>query len=63
MLSSGIDEPVQIVITYVVGERVMEVTTVTNKVTEILLRDAAGVYFISAFTAGGNYEGKVAVGE
>ncbi len=58
-LSSATDEPVQIVVTNIVGEKVKEINTTTNKATEIKLNDAAGVYFVTASTAHGNYVAKV----
>ena len=61
MLSSLLDEPVQLVITNIVGEKVKEITTTSNKATELKLNEAAGVYFVSAFTAMGNYVVKVMI--
>jgi hypothetical protein len=63
LLSSGMDEPVEITITNIVGEKVQALTSATNKATEIKINDATGVYFISASTAEGNYEAKMAVGD
>ena len=59
MLSSSTDEPVQLTITNVVGDKVRELVTTSNKTTEIKLDDAAGIYFVSASTATGNYVVKV----
>jgi len=61
LLSSDVDEPVQILISNIVGEKVREVSGVTNKAMEIKLNDAVGVYFINASTAKGNYVRKVAM--
>jgi hypothetical protein len=57
------DEPVQITVTNIVGEKIKELTTLTNKATEIKLNDAAGVYFINASTANGTYVAKVVFGK
>jgi len=61
LLSSDNDEPVHILISNIVGEKVSEITGVTNNAIEVKLNEAVGVYFISASTAMGNYVGKVAV--
>ena len=59
---SGSPQGGEVLIYNMLGEKVKELTIVTNKATEIQLQDVAGVYFISASTAAGNYEGKVVVG-
>ena len=61
LLSSDNDEPVHILISNIVGEKVREVSGVTNRTMEIKLNDAAGVYFINVSTTEGNYVAKVAV--
>jgi hypothetical protein len=59
ILSSAIDESVEITITNVVGEKVRELTMQSNKTMQIELNDAMGIYFVSAYTAHGNYVVKV----
>ena len=59
ILSSNTDEPIQVVVTNLVGEKVREVITTTNKATEIQLNNAAGVYFVTASDKQGNYVAKV----
>ncbi len=58
-LTSGIDEQAQITITNVIGEKVLELNTTTNKETSLTLDKPAGVYFISARTANERYNGKL----
>ncbi len=60
-LSSDIDESVHVVITNLLGEKVKEFTTMTNKLTDIKLNAAPGVYLLSASTAHGKYVVKVVV--
>ncbi len=60
-VSSGIDEPLTVVITNILGERINEITTTTNKATEIILEQPAGMYLLFASTAHGNYSAKVVV--
>jgi hypothetical protein len=52
-------EPASIVITNIVGEKVKELTISTNEATTIKLDQPAGIYFLSASTAGGKYTAKV----
>ncbi|MFI5196094.1 MAG: T9SS type A sorting domain-containing protein, partial [Chitinophagales bacterium] len=61
MLSAGTDEEVHVVITNIVGEKVREFITTTNKAVDIRLDPAAGIYLISASTAQGRYVAKVVV--
>ena len=63
VLSSDVDEIVKILISNIVGEKVREVSGVTNTVMEIKLNDASGVYFINASASGSTYVAKVAIGK
>jgi hypothetical protein len=60
-LLSADNEPVQVIITNVVGEKVMEFTTATNKEQEVKINRKAGIYFISAITAHGTNTVKVMI--
>jgi hypothetical protein len=60
-LMSGIDEEVHVIITNIVGEKVRDIITTTNRPTDIKLDPAAGIYIISASTVHGRYVAKVAV--
>ena len=60
-LTAGENEPVQIIITNVAGEKVKELTTFTNKQTEVLLNVVPGMYLLSATTAHGRYMAKIMV--
>ncbi len=60
-LLSDADEEVHVVITNIVGEKVRELITTTNKATDIKLDHAAGIYLISATTEHGRYVAKVEV--
>jgi len=62
-LFSITDEPVHIIVTNIVGEKVKEVTTLSNNATEIKLDYAGGVYFISALAASGHYVVKVVIND
>jgi len=55
------NEPVQIVVTNMFGEKIKEIKTTTNKQTHIELNVAAGIYFISANTTHGSYTGKITI--
>ena len=59
-MRSDINEPVQIIITNVVGEKVKEFITTTNQSREIRL-SATGIYLISAITSEGIYNSKVVI--
>ncbi len=52
MLSSATDEPVHITITNLVGEKVRDFISSTNKFSAVKLDEAGGVYFVSASSAG-----------
>ena len=60
-LLSDNDEQAQVVITNIVGERINEFTTSTNKETTVKLDRAAGVYFLSVMTAHGSNMVKVII--
>jgi len=61
MVSSIADEPVQITVSNMVGEKVREMGGTTNKAMEVTLNEPPGVYLVSATTAQGNYVVKVVV--
>ena len=61
LLSDVADEEVHVVITNIVGEKVKEFITTTNKSVDIKLNPAAGIYLLSASTAHGRYIAKVVV--
>ena len=60
-LSSDIDEEAHIVVTNLLGEKVSEFITTTNKAVDVKLNPAAGIYLLSATTAHGRYVAKVVV--
>ncbi len=60
-LSSGVNEPVSVVITNMVGVGVQEFGGYTNSEKEVKLDVPAGMYFISAITMSGVWSGKVVV--
>ena len=60
-LLSDVSEPATIVITNVIGQKVKEVATVTNKPLGVQLDMAAGVYMLTGFTAHGTYTAKITV--
>ena len=60
LLSSN-DEEVRIVITNIIGEKVQEFITTTNKAVNINIERVAGIYLISASSAHGRYFAKVIV--
>ena len=60
-LFSDIDEEVHVVISNIVGEKVREFITTTNKAVDIKLNPAPGIYLLSATTAYGRYIAKVVV--
>lgn len=61
MLSSGLSEEVQVVITNIIGGHVKEFSTTTNTKTDIQLSVPAGIYFLSASTRDKTYNAKVVV--
>ena len=60
-LTSDINQDVHVIITNVLGEKVKEFTTTTNKVTELQINDAAGIYLLTASTANGRHVAKVII--
>ncbi len=60
-LLSDYHEQLSIMITNLLGQKVKEITAVTNNPVNIKLDVAAGVYLISGTTAHGKYVGKVTV--
>ncbi|MCW3120990.1 MAG: hypothetical protein JWQ38_482, partial [Flavipsychrobacter sp.] len=60
-LLSDINEPVNIVITNMVGQKVKEVSSVTNSAVTMQLDIAAGVYLLTGYTAHGTYVAKVTI--
>ena len=60
-LSSAADEKVTISITNLVGDKIKELVTNTNKQTEIHFMAPAGIYFINAITASGHWSGKLVI--
>lgn len=60
LVSAG-EEAVHVIITNVVGEKVKEIITTTNRATDISLDSAPGIYLLSASTAHGRYNAKVLV--
>jgi hypothetical protein len=55
-------EKARYVITNIAGEKVMELNGQTNMNVPVTLEQPSGIYFISATTDGGKWEGKVMVG-
>lgn len=60
-LSSSTDEQAQIEITNVLGKKVREITTLTNKSLEVKLDVANGMYFLNAVSEHNNWSQKVLV--
>ncbi len=60
-LQSFTDEPVDVIVTNTVGEKVLETATTTNKVTDIKISQPAGIYFLTARTANSRNVVKVVV--
>ncbi len=60
-LLSDIDEEAHVVITNVVGQKVKEFITTTNKTVDIKLDQAPGIYLISASTTHGRYVAKIEI--
>jgi hypothetical protein len=58
-VTSAAQEDVKVVITNLLGEKVMEFTAATNKPIEIQENYPAGVYFISAYTAQKKFAAKM----
>jgi hypothetical protein len=60
-LLSAADEEVHVMVTNIVGEKVQEFITTTNKAVDIKLNPSAGIYLLSASTASGKYVTKIVV--
>jgi Secretion system C-terminal sorting domain/Bacterial Ig-like domain (group 2) len=60
-LLSGTNEPVHVTIMNLIGQKVKEFTTTTNREMSIELTVPSGFYFLSATTDNGNYTSKVTV--
>jgi len=60
-LLSDIDEPVHVTITDVLGQKITELSIMTNKEVQITLNQAAGVYMVTATTGNGRYLAKITV--
>jgi hypothetical protein len=60
-LVSDNDEPVHVVITNVLGEKVKEFMATTNRVVDLQLNEAAGMYLLTATTANGKFVAKVII--
>jgi hypothetical protein len=60
-LNTAVTEPVHIVISNTLGEKVRELNTTTNNIANIRLDQGAGIYFITAFTAQERYVARVVV--
>ena len=60
-LSSSSPEQACITITNIVGQKIKEITTTTNKKEQVQLTAPPGMYFINAVTRHGMYSGKVVV--
>ncbi len=61
LVSSGIQEPVLVTITNMVGEEVREFTVTTNVATNVALVQNAGIFILSATTKGGRLFARVVV--
>jgi hypothetical protein len=60
-LASDINTDVNVVITNVVGAKVKEFTTTTNRSTDVQLDQPAGMYIITASTDAGTYTSKIMI--
>lgn len=60
-LATANNEPVQVTITNVVGQKVKELTTVTNTDTQVRLDQPPGIYMLSAIAGNKNYVAKVVI--
>lgn len=60
-LLSNSNEQVNIVITNIIGEKVQEITTATNKLTGIILNEPQGMYILRAITSTGQYVAKLMI--
>lgn len=60
-LITGNEEPVTVIITNIIGRKVKEFTTTTNKITEVQMNTSPGIYLLTATTGNGRYVSKVTV--
>jgi hypothetical protein len=60
-LSSENDEEVEVVITNIVGAKIWQLITTTNKESYIVLNSSPGIYLLSASTTHGRYNAKVII--
>ncbi len=60
-LVSDNEEPANVIITNVLGEKVKELTVTTNKANHMIFDAPAGMYLLTATTAHGTYSGKVTI--
>ncbi len=60
-LTSDMDEQIQVTITNVIGQKIKEFTTTTNKLTDIQMSEAAGIYLLNATTSTGSHVVKVII--
>ena len=60
-LSAGTAGQAQITITNILGQKIKEITTTTNKKEQVQLTAPPGMYFINAVTEHGMFSGKVVV--
>lgn len=60
-VSAAVDEPVYLEITNMLGQRITDVATTTNKINTVKIDAAAGIYLLSASTAHGRYNARVVV--
>ncbi|MCW3122688.1 MAG: hypothetical protein JWQ38_2180 [Flavipsychrobacter sp.] len=60
-LATGTSDPVRVVVTNVLGQKVADITTTTNKSTTVKIDQPSGVYMLSAFCEGHIYNTKVIV--
>lgn len=61
LLTTGQDEPATLTVTNVVGEKIKEFNTTTNKETNVELNVPAGIYFISAGTSSNRWTQKLTI--
>ncbi|MCW3122383.1 MAG: hypothetical protein JWQ38_1875 [Flavipsychrobacter sp.] len=61
LVTSAVNEQMQLTVTDITGKQIMETTGLTNKAGTINLHVSSGVYFLTARTAKGKYEAKVVV--
>lgn len=60
-LSSENQEDAQIIITSMLGEKIKEINTTTNKETDVQLNVPAGVYFLSVIINGESLNTKILI--